>query len=141
MKYAELKDRQQKEFNTFPIGFAFSKEQFTEEMERLGVTDKNDLLGIGGGGFIRAADKNAYIEMCARFTDEVNEEISADPTGAGFVADMFETELSNHEYIITGDLSETLDACGLTEKEVMETPKLKNGLEIALKNYRKNVIL
>ena len=79
--------------------------------------------------------------MCARVTDEVNEEISADPTGAGFVADMFETELSNHEYIITGDLSETLDACGLTEKEVMETPKLKNGLEIALKNYRKNVIL
>ena len=36
MKYLELKERQQKEVNDFPFGFAFSNEQFKEMMEKFG---------------------------------------------------------------------------------------------------------
>ena len=35
-QYQILKDRQQKEFNAFPMGAAFSQQQFAEMMEKWG---------------------------------------------------------------------------------------------------------
>mgnify|MGYP003298185392 CR=1 FL=1 len=141
MNYRELKEDQQQRFNAFPIGFAFSKEQLESEMQRLGVTDTAELIRIGGGGFIRTADKEAYIRLCNSFDEELRAAIAADHDGSGFIADMFESELSNHEYIITGDLRDTFDALGLTAEEVNQDKRLMNGLQIALEEYRKNVII
>ena len=54
--YRELRDRQQKEFNELPLGFAFSMEQFRGMMEEWGLDpekDQDKLYRIPGGGFIQ----------------------------------------------------------------------------------------
>ena len=40
-KYQELKEKHSKEFNKFPIKFAFSESQFKEAMKDLGLTEKD----------------------------------------------------------------------------------------------------
>ena len=46
---------------------------------------------------------------------------------------MFLTELCNHEYSYTGDISETLDALNITAEEVNASAALQNGLKKAVK--------
>lgn len=133
--YREAKEAQQAAYNAFPIGFAFSKEQLKEEMERLKVSCPDELIRIPGGGFIRETDKEAFLKMCDDQDKIMRAYIAADPDGSGFIADMFHTELADHEYCITGDLSETLDALGMTLEEINADSRLINGLKIALKQY------
>jgi len=38
-KYDEVKNRHQKRVNDFPLGFAFSNEQFKNMMEKWGLTE------------------------------------------------------------------------------------------------------
>lgn len=133
--YRELKKINQDEFNAFPMGFAFSKDQLKAEMERLGVQSEADLIGIGGGGFIRKADRAAFLELLERTQDRIQKAIDEDPDGLGFVADMFFEELANHEYCITRDLTDTLEALGYTAEEIEQSPKLKAGLMEAIFQY------
>ena len=63
--------------------------------------------------------------------------IAADTTGDGFIFDMFVYELANHEYCITYDLEDTLDALGLTPEEVNADKRLSHGLNKAIKTYLK----
>ena len=50
-----------------------------------------------------------------------------------FIYGMFYSELCNHEYCVTGDLSETLDVLGLTVDEVNDNPAMLNALHKAAK--------
>lgn len=134
-KYAELKNKLQKEFDEFPFGFAFSNEQFEKMKEELGVKDNSELISIGAGGFIRKTDEKALDELINGKEKRMKEAIASDPTGEGFIKDMFLYELANHEYCITYDLRDTLEALDLTINEVMEDPRLKLGLELARNEY------
>lgn len=89
--YQQLKDRQQKEFNAFPLGAAFSKELFEKMMQGwdLTVNDTDKICSIGYGCFIRKSDKERFLEMNARFKKEMQDAIAADKTGNGFIRDMF----------------------------------------------------
>lgn len=138
--YQQLKDRQQKEFNAFPLGAAFSNKQFEEMMQKWGLTvnDVDKICSIGYGCFIRKIDKDRFHEMNARFKKEMQDAIAADKTGNGFIYDMFLYELANHEYCITYDYEETFDALGLTEKQVNADKRLLHGLQKARKDYLKN---
>lgn len=135
--YQELKDRQQKEFNSFPIEFAFNDQQFKDQMERLGLTesDTDKIVSIGGGGFIKKDDVEKFNNIIKKFDMEMKTEIDKDKDGTGFVKDMFLYELGNHEYIITGSLTDTFSALGLKIDDVIKSSKLKNGLELAKKEY------
>ena len=121
-KYVEMKERHQKEFDNFPMKFAFSDKQFKESMEELGLTEKDTdkIVAISAGGFIRKSDFEAYKEMCERTVKEMQDAINEDKTGEGFIKDMFKYELANHEYCITYELDSTLDALGLTIEEEQE---------------------
>ena len=44
-------------------------------------------------------------------------------------------ELGNHEYIVTGDLTDTLDACEMCDKDINNDPKLRKILARAIKDY------
>ena len=138
MKYLELKQRQQKEVNDFPFGFAFSNQQFKEMMEKFGLkeTDTDKIYSIGAGGYIRKSDSNAFDEMFKRHRKEIEDEIEKDKKGTGFIYSMFRYELANHEYCITYDIERTLDALGLTLDEINQKENLLNGLRKALKEYR-----
>lgn len=134
-KYAELKNNLQKEFDAFPFGFAFSNEQFEKMKEELGVKENSELISIGAGGFIRKTDEKALDELINGKEKRMKEAIASDPTGEGFIKDMFLYELANHEYCITYDLRDTLEALDLTINEIMEDPRLKLGLELAKNEY------
>ena len=139
-QYQILKDRQQKEFNAFPMGAAFSQKQFEEMMAKWGLfpTDTDKILHIGSGCYIRKTDREAFHELVDRLDREKQEAIAADTTGDGIIKDMFLYELANHEYCITYDLDDTLDALGLTVDEINADPRLLRGLEKALTQYLKD---
>ena len=139
-KYQELKTRQEKEMNAFPLGACFSKQQFEEMMKNWGLTttDTDKIYSVGGGCYIRKSDHSAFHEMLKRFEKERSEAIAADTTGEGFIYDMFLSELANHEYCITYDLDETLDALHLTIEQINADKRLLHGLQKARKEYLKH---
>lgn len=137
-RYNDLKARQQKEFGEFPIMFAFSEKQFEEGMkEKLGLepSDVDKIYSIGAGGYIRKEDSKKLKELVDRFDKEKKTAIDNDTTGEGFIYEMFVSELGNHEFDITWDLSETLSACGLSIGSVFEKPNIEKGLRKALRRY------
>ena len=134
--YGELIERQREEVNTLPTKWAFSHKQFEEIMAEWGLTpgdDNHKLLSIGMGGYILKSDRNLIVSTFKRHREELDAAIAADETGEGFILDMFRYELANHEYCITCDYEDTLDAVGLTEEDLQQQPKLYKALHRACK--------
>ena len=138
MKYLKLKEKQQKEINDFPFGFAFSNEQFKDMMKKFGLKEKDTdkIYSIGAGGYIRKTDSEAMHNMFKKHREEIENEIKNDKDGTGFIYEMFRYELSNHEYCVTYDIEPTLDALGLTLDEINKHQNLVMGLKKALDEYK-----
>jgi len=137
--YKELKERHQAETNEFPFMFAFSNAQFDEGMRKLGLkpTDTDKIYSLHGtGGFYRRTDAPRLHEMFDRHERERQEAIANDTTGDGYIFEMFNYELSNHEYVITCSTADTLDALDLTIEEVNANPRLLHGLKRAIEAQR-----
>ena len=135
--YIELKERHQKEINDFPFGFAFSDKQFDDMMiNKFGLTpeDTDKIYSIGGGGYIRKSDADAMHEMFDRHAKE--REVAIKENKDDYLYHMFNYELANHEYCYTGDVSDTLDAIGLTREEVNADERMRKALERAIKNQQ-----
>ena len=99
-------------------------------------TDTKKIYKMGNtGGFYRKSDAPAFHEMFLRHTKELEDAITADPTGDGFIFDMFDYELANHEYNYTHDPEPTLEALGLTMEQVKAEPRLFHGWKKATR-YR-----
>lgn len=139
MTYRELKQRQQEEINAFPFIWAFNEKQFAEGMRRLGLdptADREQIVHYAGGGYIRKSDKEALEDLFKKHRHELQEAIEADKTGDGFIFDMFSTELANHEYSYTGDVTDAVNACGLTVEQLNANPALIKGLKKAADDQR-----
>lgn len=138
-KYAELRKRQQEEFNALPLGFAFGDKQFEEMMKKWGLTvnDTDKIVSIGYNGFIQKKDKELLVRTTKRHKDEMREAKAADETGDGFIYEMFYYELHNHEYGYTGDAEGALDALGYTWEQIEADKRLKHGFEKAAKKIMK----
>lgn len=141
-KYDELREIHQKRVNEFPLMFDFNQEQFDNGMKNWGLepSDTDKIYSIGGGGYIRKTDLDTYNKLWEDIRKEHNELIEKDKTGAGYIKDMFISELENHEYSYTRDISSTLDALELTYEDIRNNPTLKKGLDLAIneiidKNY------
>lgn len=133
MKYQNIQAQIQQRYNEFPMKFAFNQAQLDRGLAELNITAK-EAVSIGNGGFIRKSDKEAFLTMvneCAK----LREECMADDE---YVETMFYYELGNHEYCVTYDLEDTLDACDLTADEVNNDPRLKKLLFKALEQYEKD---
>lgn len=139
-KYTKLKNKQQTEMNAFPLGAAFSNQQFSDMMSKWGLTetDTDKIYSIGGGCFIRKSDSETFHDMLDRFAEEIAAAIAEDSTGDGFIRDMFYAELANHEYCITYDLTDTLYALGLTVEQINADKRLLHGFKKAEKQYLKD---
>ena len=129
-KYTSLKSKHQNEIDAFPFGFAFNQSQFNEMMEKWGLTpdDTDKIYKIGGGGYIRKTDADAMHEMFDRHEAERKEAMKDDD----YLYQMFNYELANHEYSYTYDLTDTLDALGLTIDEINADPKMADALKRAI---------
>lgn len=133
-RYQVLRERQQKEFNALPLGFAFSNKQFEEMMQKWGLNPEKDtdkICRIPYGGFIQKKDLELLHQTAERHGKEMKEAIVADTTGDGFIYEMFLYELRNHEYGYTGDDEDTLEALCLTREEIMADSRLVHGLKKA----------
>ena len=131
--YRELRDRQQKEFNELPLGFAFSDKQFDEMMEKWGLDPEKDLdkiYRVPGGGFIQKKDHEHFHEVLDRHNAEMEAAKAADEDGTGFLYQMF-------KYEYTGDFEDALDSLGLTWEEVAASPRLLKALDKASAEIRK----
>lgn len=129
-KYTELKSKHQAEVNAFPLGFAFNQSQFDEMMKKWGLkpTDIREILSIGGGGYVRKDDAKAMHEMFDRHEAEHKAAMQDDE----YLFSMFNYELANHEYSYTYDLTDTLEALGLTMDEINANPRMLHMLERAI---------
>lgn len=136
--YLKLKNKQQKEIDNFPFGFAFSDEQFKEMMNKWGLTenDTDKIYSLGHGSYIRKADTQAMENMFNNHKKELWEEISKDIDGTGFIYDMFVYELANREYCYTQDEQETLDYLGITTEDIQNNTNLKKGLRKAINHCK-----
>lgn len=142
-KYIELVERHRKEVNEFPMMFAFNKNQFEEGMIKLGLApeDKDKIYSIGYGGYIRKTDSKAFNELFKRQREELIAEIDKDTTGEGFIYEMFLYELNNHEYIVTMEIDDALNALELTYDEVKSSPTLTRGLKLARQKIESSPLL
>ncbi len=136
-RYQELRQRQQKEFDALPLGFAFGDKQFEEMMKGWGLdakkkADLDKIYSIGYGGYIQKKDAPLLHETRKRHDKELEDAIAADETGEGFVFEMFLYELDNHEYGYTRSTDGALDALGYTASDVLKDQKLTTGLKKAM---------
>lgn len=134
-KYVVLKDKQQKEFDNFPLHWAFGDKQYKELLEKLNLTEeqaKKELVSGPAGCLLLKSDVPRFEEMLKSHTKELQEAIKNDTNGIGFIKDMFCSELYNHEYLYTRDLTQTLMSLGLDEKDFEKNPTLSKGLKMAL---------
>ena len=130
-KYTSLKSKQQAEVDAFPFGFAFNQKQFEEMMIKWGLTpdDTDKIYSIGGGGYVRKSDAEAMHKMFERHELERK---MARKHGDDYLFEMFNYELANHEYSYTQDLTDTLDALGLTIDEINTDPRMADALKRAI---------
>lgn len=137
--YREMKKRQQEEINAFPMEFAFSKTQLAEGMQKLGLqpTDTDQIVSIGGGGFVRKTDVEAFHRMFRLHRLERKSAMDTDRTGDGFLLEMFRCALADHEYGYTRDAEPALDALGMTFEELAQDDRLMHAFHKACRQEAK----
>lgn len=135
--YEQLRDKHQAELNAFPMKFAFSNQQFEEGMAEFGLTksDTDKVVKIPCGGFILKTDVDAFKSMFKRHDDERAAAIKQDKTGDGYIYDMFDYELGNHEFGYTRDATDTLRYLGLTIDDVNKDKRMVKALKKACKHH------
>ena len=142
-----MKDRQQKEVDAYlkdTAFFAFDNKRFTEGLAKLGITEadapkKLSRLGNTGGYMLKEKVKD-FKQMLDNFDQEQRNAWQDPDTGRRFAYDMFFYELNNHEYIITLDEGETLEALGITWDEVKKSPVLSQELNQATNQIMKDAM-
>ena len=134
--YLAFKEKKQKDINNFPMFFAFSKKQFNEGMSKLGLSPEelDKILSVWSGGYILKKDSEKLDNLLDKHHKQFKELLKDD----NFIYAMFSYELYNHEYCITYDITDTINALGLTKKEIDENPKLKAVLKKAIKEQKEN---
>lgn len=128
--YQSLKARQAEELNKFEgIFFAFNNEQFAEGMQkiRLTVEDTSKIYSLGAGGYIRKDKSAEFNAMFKRHAEEKKKRKQDEK----FLVDALAYELRNHEYCITYDTRDALDALGL-RKEDIDPKVLKEAISLAV---------
>lgn len=139
-KYLEIKNNNQKRFNDFSEKyiywiFAFSNKEFDEKLKEHDITKEN-IISIGAGGFIKKEHKNLYLKEMNRLNK--NDAFMQVKNDDAEVKKAFIYELANHEYCITYNLDDALDALGITFEELKNDERLLKLMIQAKKEYLKD---
>jgi len=126
MTYSEFKAAQQREFDEFPIRFAFNNEQLNEALASLGV-DVKGAVSVGGGGIVRKTDLDAFNNL----GDSLASKRAAAMLDDDFLLNAIEYELANHEYCITHDPEPALDVLGVS----LDDERVNRIYQLARQSY------
>lgn len=136
-KYLDYCKRREGAITSFDIAFCCNEQQFKEEMRRLGISDRSEMIPLGYGRYIRKCDKGAYSSMIKGFNRELSESIEKDDE---FVVDMFYSVMSDLEFCISYDVEEVLEACGMHGEAVLNDSRLGRLFKKAQDKYFNNVV-
>lgn len=114
--YLDVKKRHQKEFDGFPIAYAFNDEQLKEALDKLGATKEECVTVFGHGDIVKRENAKALIDLLDRQREEMLQRMRDDPI---FAEEAFLYEMDNHEYAInwTGD-EDVLDCFGINFEKI-----------------------
>lgn len=136
MTYLELKKTHSKEISDFPMFFAFNQQQFEQGLEKIGAT-KEEIVHIGAGGYMKQEHFSSFQDMLERHEQEHQAKMLNDED---YAYHMMKHELANHEYVLTGDLKPSFEACHITTQLLNRKSKLKNAVNRAIEDYQVEVI-
>ncbi len=97
--------------------------------------EENKIFSVGFGGYIEISKRQDFYKLFERQKQEMDNAIKNDLTGEGFIKQMFRYELANHEYYISRDLEDVLDALELSIENINNNKALINGLNLAKEEY------
>lgn len=127
--YKEYKSACSDELNDFAEQnciWAFGKEQLTEALKKLNLTEaefQEKYTGFFGGGAILKDKVQAYLDLCKKQNDEL-QELLKDPE---FCYEALYYELANHEFGYTGDETPALIVLGLTAEDICSNKVLNEA--------------
>ena len=139
MRYYEIKQKNQKKYDDFinNYGFvAFDNGQFEDGKNKLNVKDNKELVRVYAGLFLLKEKVDALNGLMVKLDKELKEKLLNDKV---LLKDAFIYELANHEYCITYDIDDAIDALPFTLQEIKENELLKNTLLEAEKQYLQEV--
>ena len=117
-EYMDLRKRHQKEFEDFPIAYAFNDEQLREALDKLGAMKDECVTVFGHGDIVKRTDAKALVDLLARHTTELKQKLKDDPE---FAYAAFLYEMDNHEYAINWDGDDdVLDCFSITFDDINE---------------------
>lgn len=128
-EYLDLKKRQQKEFEDFPIAYAFNDKQLEEALAKLGATKEECVSVFGHGDIVKRENADLFIEMLERHTDEIKQRLIED---VEFAEAAFLYEMDNHEYAINWSADEDVMDCFCIDWKFIR----KYGLQMAYDSAR-----
>ena len=112
--YQELEARQQSELNAFEhIFFAFSNKQLEEGLKKLD-TDTKSIFSMGGGGYVLKSHAKDLDALFTRHQQELKEHRKSRKN----LLESLVYQLRNHEFCITYDTSDALEALGLALADI-----------------------
>lgn len=134
-KYSEMKKRHQREISQFPLGAAFTGEQFSEMMKKFGLTsaDKDQICNLGAGLYCKKDDMEDFKVMMRRHRKEVKDAMMDKSYGEDFAYHAFLHEFNNYECGYTGEFEVGIAALYLTHEEIEKVRWLKNAYDKAKK--------
>ena len=128
-EYLDLKKKHQKEFEDFPIAYAFNDEQLKEALEKLGAAKEECVTVFGNGDIVKRTNAKSLIEIMRRHDEEVKQKLKDDPD---FAEAAFLYEMDNHEYAINWSADEDVLGCfAITFEDIR-----KWGLQMAYDRAR-----
>ena len=128
-EYLDFKKRQQKEFEEFPIAYAFNDKQLEEALEKLGATKEECVSVFGHGDIVRRQDAKDLVKLFTRHDKELKQKLIDD---VDFAYEAILYEMDNHEYANNWSADEdVLAALGIDFTFIR-----KHGLQLAYDQAR-----
>ena len=134
-EYLDFKKRQEKEFEEFPIAYAFNDKQLQEALEKLGATKDECVSVFDHGDIVKRTDVNALIAMLQRHTKELREKLREDKE---FAEAAFLYEMDNHEYAINWTADEDVMDCFSIDWDMLRDWGLEDAYRKARNQHMKN---
>lgn len=128
-EYLELKKKHQKEFDEFPIAYAFNDKQLEEALEKLGATREECVSVFGHGDIVKRTDVKALLALLDHQDNEMKQRLKDD---VEFAEAAFLYEMNNHEYSINWTADDDVLAAFNIDWEFIR----KHGLQLAYNRAR-----
>jgi hypothetical protein len=134
-EYLDFKKRQQKEFEDFPIAYAFNDKQLEEALVKLGATKEECVSVFGHGDIVKRENAKPLIKLLERHTKELREKLKEDEE---FAEAAFLYEMDNHEYAINWSADEDVLDCFSLDWDMLRNFGLHHAYDRARRQHMKN---